>query len=640
MSVGSRVPSIANVIPENWNSVLRFSRDVQKYMSTLANSDQTLYISELYIVGSTASRLLATDASQKVISTNLTSWVTGTTNRVSVTNDGAGGVVLSGPQDIHTGASPTFVDLTLSAPSSIYALSHDSFTDFVLDEHVAHSSISVLAGTNLTGGGTIDGNVTLNVDPASASNWDDAYTHSQLTSGNPHSVTPAELSLVIGTDVQAWDADLDTLSGLAKTDGNFIVGNGTNWIVESGNTARTSLGLGTGDSPTFADLVVTNRLFFSDSNTAVGISTLSSLTTGTSNSAVGAGALGTLTEGEHNNAQGYRAGQYLTTGSYNSYIAREAGRYNQTGGSNVYVGAFAGQGASGNSQSYNTGLGSNAFRRITTGTFNLGVGFDAGFNITTGERNLFIGAYAGFNQTTNSNLLIIDNQNRDSAANELTSALLYGIFNATPANQSLRINGEILGSDGAKIGDGGTTNYAEFKSNGELNFHGEARYETHLDLSVARFQIPATNYPSVGFEGVFQTLDFDKNTEESVYAEDHVPYAWDGTTDVEVSVDWFHDSADNGVVVWGIEYISIKAGEIVDGTATTITQTSAGNHTAGELVTTLFTTKLLATNLESDDILAVRVFRKAADGNDTLAEDARLVQLHFHFTSHRLGEPL
>ena len=36
-------------------------------------------------------------------------------------------------------------------------------------------------------------------------------THRGLTN-NPHSVTPTQLSLVIGTDVQAWDADLDTLA--------------------------------------------------------------------------------------------------------------------------------------------------------------------------------------------------------------------------------------------------------------------------------------------------------------------------------------------------------------------------------------------------------------------------------------------
>ena len=49
----------------------------------------------------------------------------------------------------------------------------------------------------------------------------------------------------IGSSVQAWDTQLDDIAALAVTDGNFIVGNGTNWVAESGATARTSLGLGT-----------------------------------------------------------------------------------------------------------------------------------------------------------------------------------------------------------------------------------------------------------------------------------------------------------------------------------------------------------------------------------------------------------
>ena len=51
--------------------------------------------------------------------------------------------------------------------------------------------------------------------------------------------------LTISTDVQAYDADLTALGGLAKTDSNFIVGNGSTWVAETGATARTSLGLGT-----------------------------------------------------------------------------------------------------------------------------------------------------------------------------------------------------------------------------------------------------------------------------------------------------------------------------------------------------------------------------------------------------------
>ena len=47
----------------------------------------------------------------------------------------------------------------------------------------------------------------------------------------------------IGSSVQAYDVDLNTLAALSHADGNFIVGNGTTWAAESGATARTSLGL-------------------------------------------------------------------------------------------------------------------------------------------------------------------------------------------------------------------------------------------------------------------------------------------------------------------------------------------------------------------------------------------------------------
>lgn len=70
----------------------------------------------------------------------------------------------------------------------------------------------------------------------------------------------ATVNLEIGTDVQAYDAGLADIAALAVTDGNIIVGNGTNWVAESGSTARTSLGLGTGDSPQFTNETLTGYL--------------------------------------------------------------------------------------------------------------------------------------------------------------------------------------------------------------------------------------------------------------------------------------------------------------------------------------------------------------------------------------------
>ncbi len=56
----------------------------------------------------------------------------------------------------------------------------------------------------------------------------------------------------IGSTVQAYDADLTTIAALTEADSTFIVGSGAGWVAETGNTARTSLGLGTGDTPQFA----------------------------------------------------------------------------------------------------------------------------------------------------------------------------------------------------------------------------------------------------------------------------------------------------------------------------------------------------------------------------------------------------
>lgn len=56
---------------------------------------------------------------------------------------------------------------------------------------------------------------------------------------------------------QPLDSDLTAISALDNSDGNFIVGSATGWVVESDGAARASLGLGTGDSPQFTNLALT-----------------------------------------------------------------------------------------------------------------------------------------------------------------------------------------------------------------------------------------------------------------------------------------------------------------------------------------------------------------------------------------------
>jgi len=82
-------------------------------------------------------------------------------------------------------------------------------------------------------------------------NWDDLDTDlatlvvktNNLSDLASATTARTNLGLTIGTHVQAYDAQLTDVAGLAVTDGNFIVGNGSNFVAESAGTARTSLGL-------------------------------------------------------------------------------------------------------------------------------------------------------------------------------------------------------------------------------------------------------------------------------------------------------------------------------------------------------------------------------------------------------------
>jgi len=76
----------------------------------------------LNLSGLTANRLLAGNADKDLVSTDLASWIAGTANQVNVTNGGDGTVTLSGPQNLHTSATPEFSALTLSSTSTpLYA---------------------------------------------------------------------------------------------------------------------------------------------------------------------------------------------------------------------------------------------------------------------------------------------------------------------------------------------------------------------------------------------------------------------------------------------------------------------------------------------------------------------------------------
>ena len=114
------------------------------------------------------------------------------------------------------------------------AVNHDNLSGFVSNEHIDHTSVTLTAGTGLSGGGDISANRTFNVDGVLA--------------------------------------DLDTL-GAASSDGEFIVATGAGaFAYESGATARTSLGLGS------AAVVDTDLSDLNEATIETAIDTLANLT--------------------------------------------------------------------------------------------------------------------------------------------------------------------------------------------------------------------------------------------------------------------------------------------------------------------------------------------------------------------------
>ena len=102
--------------------------------------------------GSTANRLLSTDVSKIAVSTDLFAWVAGTTNRVSVADDLDGTITLSLPQDIHTGASPTFVTAKLSGLTDGYVPYHVADATGLANSDIYYSGTDVSVFKDATSG--------------------------------------------------------------------------------------------------------------------------------------------------------------------------------------------------------------------------------------------------------------------------------------------------------------------------------------------------------------------------------------------------------------------------------------------------------------------------------------------------------
>ena len=248
------------ILPNNWIGV---RRNFQKIDSYLFGPTAEPTFNSITLAGLTASRLVWTDADKAFESKDLVDLVTGTANEIDITDDGDGSITVglvnplitakggtglatltdhglllgSGTGAVtplaeatngqipigSTGNDPVLATITGTAKRVTVANTAGTITlsgpqdlDTVDSPTFAGATIGSLGGIVLATAGVLSA-ITNN-----SAHWDTAYSHSQLASGNPHSVTPTELGLVIGTNTQAWDASLDSIAALTYASASFI----------------------------------------------------------------------------------------------------------------------------------------------------------------------------------------------------------------------------------------------------------------------------------------------------------------------------------------------------------------------------------------------------------------------------------
>ena len=246
----------------------------------------------------TASLLISSDADKKLVSvSDLTAWIAGTTNQITVTSDGDGTITLSTPQDIDTDADVEFDSATLDDLTALRMVSADANKKIVSIPDLTAWIAGTADEVSVADDG--DGTVTLSIS-------DSLLVNGVLGTLNQITVTDN----LDGTITLSTPQDLDTAADVVFSTINAL----------------------------YVALIAIGNIAIGDS------STLDSLTTGNLNIVIGTGSAGTkIEDGNGNIIIGYSAGINLVSTDNNIIIGRSAGYFQQTPEESVMIGYAAGQ---------------------------------------------------------------------------------------------------------------------------------------------------------------------------------------------------------------------------------------------------------------------------------------------------------
>jgi hypothetical protein len=230
-------------------NVQAYDAGLQSISGLTTSSDQMIYTTGSDIYATTgltaAGRAILDDADASAQRTTLGLTIGTNVQAYDAGLQSISGLTTSANQMIYTTGSDTYATTGLTAAGR--AILDDA------DASAQRTTLGLAIGTDVqaydAGLLSIAG-LTTSANQMIYTTGSDTYATASLTAAGRAILDDADasaqrttLGLAIGTDVQAYDADLSAIAALTPTDGNFIVGNGSAWVTESGATALSSLGI-------------------------------------------------------------------------------------------------------------------------------------------------------------------------------------------------------------------------------------------------------------------------------------------------------------------------------------------------------------------------------------------------------------
>jgi len=135
-----------------------------------------------------------------------------------------------------------------------------------------------------------------------------------------------------------------------------------------------------------------------------------------------------------------------------------------------------------------------------------------------------------------------------------------------------------------------------------------------------------------------QVFDFDASSDEHAQFQIGFPKSWNEGT-VTFRVFWTSTATDTDGVAWGLQGVSVANDGTIDvayGTAVVVTDDNIS--AAEDCLVTATSGSVTIASAAADTMTFFRIFRDISDGNDDMAEDARLIGVQIFYTTDAVND--